>query len=81
MLKISLRKEVMKMILKKMNIYDLAGNEEEWTLENVTSDTSYPCARRGGSFGSDGDSYPASFRHKGNTDYSYNYIAFRTTLY
>ncbi len=32
----------------KMNIYDLAGNVWEWTLEKST-DTSLPCANRGGS--------------------------------
>ena len=34
---------------KKMNIYDFAGNEYEWTLEK-TSDSSGPCASRGGSY-------------------------------
>ena len=34
--------------LSVMNIYDLAGNEFEWTLEHATSGSSYPCATRGG---------------------------------
>ncbi len=33
----------------KYNIYDLAGNVSEWTLER-TSDTNIPCAKRGNSF-------------------------------
>ncbi|MCI9063471.1 MAG: hypothetical protein HFJ17_02560 [Clostridia bacterium] len=32
----------------KCNIYDLAGNVSEWTLENSNAD--WPCASRGGSF-------------------------------
>lgn len=31
----------------KMNIFDLAGNEWEWTLEHGTSNTDYPCVARG----------------------------------
>ena len=31
----------------KMNIYDFAGNEYEWTLEKTTI-TNYPCSYRGG---------------------------------
>ena len=34
---------------KKMNIYDLAGNVREWTLE-YTALTDFPCASRGGSY-------------------------------
>ena len=33
----------------KLNIYDLAGNEYEWTLEK-SDDPDFPCTRRGGSF-------------------------------
>ena len=46
---------------KKMNIYDLAGNVFEWTLEN-NANTSYPCATRGGGCGNNGPSLPASCR-------------------
>ena len=31
----------------KMNIYDFAGNECEWTLEHATSDSRVPCACQG----------------------------------
>ncbi len=32
----------------KMNIYDLAGNEWEWTLEHTTENDTMPCRSRGG---------------------------------
>ena len=51
------------------NIYDIAGNVWEWTLE-WTSDTSYPCAFRGGDCYSTGSSRPAAFRNDDNTDSS-----------
>ena len=34
----------------KMNIFDLAGNEYEWTLEHATSDSFFTCVNRGGHF-------------------------------
>ena len=45
----------------KMNIYDFAGNELEWTLEK-TSYSSDPCASRGGYYSNPGSYYPASYR-------------------
>ena len=65
---------------KKMNIYDFAGNEWEWTLEN-TSGTDGPCAIRGGLYYCDGSSYPASGRGYGKTSYSRDCISFRPSLY
>ena len=50
---------------KANNIYDLAGNCSEWTQEaNITSYRAF----RGGSYGSVGSVYPASFR---NHNYPY----------
>ena len=46
----------------KQNIYDLAGNVDEWTLE-YTSDTSLPCILRGGYCGDYGSVYPACDRN------------------
>ena len=61
---------------KKMNIYDFAGNEYEWTLEK-TSDNNSPCANRGGSYYHPGSSCPASSRNGYNTTLTNDGIAFR----
>ncbi len=65
----------------KYNIYDLAGNVYEWTLER-TSDASYPCAHRSGSFGYTGSLSPASYRNDGGAPTSSSsYVGFRCALY
>ena len=64
-----------------MNIYDLAGNVEEWTLESATFFDD-PCAYRGGCYCSYGSSSPASGRNYGvNTIFSNNMFGFRLSLY
>ena len=65
---------------KKMNIYNFASNEAEWTLEK-TSDSDYPCAYRGGSYVDTGSSTPASDRDHYGTTSDDNIIGFRATLY
>ena len=65
---------------KKMNIYDFAGNEDEWTLEKA-SYASYPCALRGGYFGDYSSDGPVSARGSYDTTVSSNYLGFRSTLY
>ena len=65
---------------KVMNIYDVAGNVWEWTLEK-TSDTDYPCAARGGQFNFTGSLYPAAFRNDHRTDHSDNDFGFRVALF
>ena len=67
-------------ICKKMNIYDLAGNVSEWTLE-YAADTYSPCAARGGSYFNDGSNSPASNRSSGGTAVSRDYIGFRPSLF
>ena len=57
------------------NIYDFAGNVEEWTQEqnggfHVT---------RGGFFSDNGNDYPVTYRHYFYPNFSYN--GFRATLY
>ena len=66
---------------KKMNIYDFAGNEYEWTLEHATSKTNIPCAGRGGLYYSIGSGNPASDRSNFGTTYSSDYIGIRSALY
>ena len=65
---------------KVMNIYDIAGNVYEWTLEK-TSSTSNPCADRGGYFGNTGSTFPAAHRSYFSTDNSGNGIGFRVSLF
>ena len=65
---------------KKMNIYDLAGNVWEWTLE-YTANTLSPCAIRGGRYFFNGSNYTASRRDGNDTTYSGNSIGFRPSLY
>ena len=64
----------------KMNIYDFAGNEWEWTLEKAFS-SDYPCAVRGGYYNDTGSSYPVSYRDKVGMTVAYSYVGFRAVLY
>ena len=65
---------------KLKNIYDIAGNVWEWTLEK-TSDTNSPCAIRGGGYDDNGSGNPANFRVNGSTSYSVNTVSFRLSIY
>ena len=65
---------------KVMNIYDVAGNVLEWTLEK-TSATSHPCAYRGGYFSLTGSNFPAAGRVNDTTGYSGGSIGFRVSLF
>ena len=64
----------------KMNIYDIAGNVWEWTLE-YTSYLRDPCASRGGYCDNNGSDNPASYRISGITAGSYDSFGFRVSLY
>ena len=65
---------------KVMNIYDIAGNVWEWTLEK-TSITINPCAYRGGSYSYAGSNGPAAYRNYTSTDGSYDSLGFRVSLF
>ena len=61
------------------NIYDVAGNCNEWTTESE-SDTSSNRIGRGGAY-SDSVSLPASFRNRNLPTFSRDNIGFRPALY
>ena len=66
----------------KQNIYDLAGNVLEWTLERTCYDNTLPSTGRGGYCYYDGDVFPASIRNTySSTDDSRSGIGFRVALY
>ena len=65
---------------KKMNIYNFASNEGEWTLEK-TSNSNYPCAYRGGDYGDTGSGLPASYRSDYITTSASSHFGFRPALY
>ena len=64
---------------KANNIYDLAGNVEEWTQEKYSTGT--PRAYRGGSCSSYGDNYPAAYRYYSVASYTFNNVGFRASFY
>ena len=60
------------------NIYDLAGNVYEWTMEaSVSTNRVF----RGGSYNCSGENYPASSRSYYTPSYSSGNIGFRSALY
>ena len=65
---------------KVMNIYDIAGNVDEWTLEKK-SNTDSPCADRGGDSYDTGSKHPAAGRFSGSTDFSDYTLGFRVSLF
>ena len=65
----------------KQNIYDLAGNVWERTLEHAVTVGSSPCATRGGVYNDTGINYPVSSRYGNTTMKSGNENGFRVSLY
>ena len=65
---------------KVMNIYDIAGNVDEWTLESPSSDINQ-CASRGGSYFDTGSNNPATLRVGSDSVLSINRIGFRVSLF
>lgn len=65
-------------VSKMQNIYDIAGNISEWTMEgNSTANRNVV----GGSFNDDSFNYPVSIRDAQSQSYSSMFVGFRTTLY
>ena len=66
----------------KMNIYDLAGNLFEWTLEKSNRTNSYSlCVDRGGSLNASGLSFQAASRNVFSISGNDGNLGFRPTLY
>ena len=66
----------------QMNIYDIAGNVREWTLEkNVQNNNTTPCAIRGGYYSYNGVGCPASYRDWGYTGGTGEEAGFRISIY
>ena len=63
---------------KAKNIFNLAGNVYEWTMEAVLS--TYRVSR-GGNYDKLGSDYPASYRNNYFPSDSNNYLGFRPALY
>ena len=64
---------------KLQNIYDIAGNVWEWTLE-LCNDT-FPCVSRGGNFSGDGSGAIAKSRYYDKENKCYGDIGFRIGLW
>ena len=60
------------------NIYDLAGNVNEWTMESCDTNGRVP---RGGEYNNSGSYSPASDRNYDYPSNSFSHIGFRVTLY
>ena len=63
-----------------LNIYDIAGNVNEWTL-SYNNYSSYPCTYRGGYYGDIGYYYPAYYGMNTTTGRIDIYIGFRPALW
>ena len=65
---------------KVRNIYDIAGNVYEWTLEK-TPNTYEPCVTRGGLFNDTGSYRPAAEHGGSSSGHSFYSIGFRVSIF
>ena len=65
---------------KVMNIYDIAGNVYEWTLEKPPN-TYEPCVTRGGLFNDTGSYRPAAEHGGSSSGHSFYSIGFRVSIF
>lgn len=63
------------------NIYDMAGNVWEWTLERSSLVSNNPCTSRGSGYDYEGNKYPASFHGYNTTDNNNDSVSFRIAIY
>ena len=63
---------------KANNIYDLAGNVRDWTMEAYSA---YSRVYRGGSYNNNGDNGPADYRNDNYPTYSSSSCGCRSALY
>ncbi len=63
------------------NIYDMAGNVCELTMETYLTGDSFRRVRRGGSYICDVSSYPVSYRGYSSTNFTEDCMGFRLALY
>ena len=64
------------------NIYDMAGNVWEWTLEGKPeNDDPYPCVIRGGCYQNEGREGTANNRNSNNGEFYGSTVGFRVAIY
>ena len=67
---------------KAKNIFDLAGNSAEWTMEVYDdNDITFSRVCRGSNYTLPGTYEPSSYRYHNEANRSYDYAAFRIALY
>jgi len=60
------------------NIYDMAGNVWEWTMEAYNTSSR---VARGAGYGFPGSVYPIAYRNYSSQTFSYDDVGFRVALY